>query len=158
MNLHISPAPVRKSIVVKAGIDKAFAVFTGSMERWWPKSHSINRATEQVEVLLEPRVQGRWFERGADGSECQWGHVMAWEPPSRVLLAWQIGADWKYDPDFLTEVEIRFTAEGAQTTRVDLEHRNLDRFGEKAAESRAAFDSEGGWTGILKVYAEIAAA
>ncbi|MFZ5674491.1 MAG: SRPBCC family protein [Pseudomonadota bacterium] len=158
MNLHISPAPVRKSIVVKAGIDKAFAVFTESMGRWWPKSHSINRATEQVAVVLEPKPQGRWYERGADGSECQWGHVLAWEPPGRVLLAWQIGADWKYDPSFLTEVEIRFTAEGAQATRIDLEHRNLERFGEKAAESRAAFDSEGGWTGILKVYAEIAAA
>lgn len=158
MNLHISPAPVRKSIVVKAGIDKAFAVFTGSMGRWWPKSHSINRATEQVEVLLEPRVQGRWYERGADGSECQWGHVIAWEPPGRVLLAWQIGANWTFDPTFLTEVEIRFTPEGTDATRIDLEHRNLERFGDKAAEQRTAFDSEGGWMGILKVYAEIAAA
>lgn len=158
MNLHIAPAPVRKSIVVKAGIDKAFAVFTGSMGRWWPKSHSINRATEQVDVVMEPKPRGRWYERGADGSECQWGHVLAWEPPRRVLLAWQIGADWKFDPDFLTEVEIRFTAESAETTRVDLEHRNLERFGERAAESHAAFDSDGGWSGILKVYAETAAA
>lgn len=158
MNLHISPAPVRKTIVVKAGIDKAFTVFTGDMGRWWPKSHSINRATEQVAVVLEPKPRGRWYERGADGSECQWGHVMVWEPPGRVLLAWQIGADWQYDPAFLTEVEIRFTAEGAQATRIDLEHRHLERFGEKAAESRTAFDSEGGWMGILKVYAETVAA
>lgn len=158
MNLPFAPAPVRKSIVVKAGIDKAFAVFTGSMGRWWPKSHSINPATEQVDVLLEPKPQGRWYERGADGSECQWGYVLAWEPPGRVLLAWQIGADWKFDPEFLTEVEIRFTAESAEATRIDLEHRNLERFGEKAAESRAAFDSDGGWSGILKVYAETAAA
>jgi uncharacterized protein YndB with AHSA1/START domain len=157
MNLHIAPAPVRKSIVVKARIDKAFAVFTGSMGRWWPKSHSINRATDQVDVVMEPKVRGRWYERGADGSECQWGHVLFWEPPSRVVLAWQIGADWKFDAEFLTEVEIRFTAESAETTRIDLEHRNLERFGEKAAESHAAFDSEGGWIGILKVYAEAAA-
>lgn len=156
MNLQISPAPVRKTVIVKAAMDKAFAVFTKDMARWWPKSHSINPASPQVDVVLEPKVQGRWYELGADGAECQWGHVLAWEPPHRVLLAWQIGADWKYDPTLVTEVEIRFTSEGAHATRVDLEHRNLDRFGDKAAEARAAFDSEGGWSGLLSAYAQIA--
>lgn len=156
MNLQISPAPVRKTVIVKASVDKAFAVFTKDMARWWPKSHSINPASPQIDVVIEPKVQGRWYERGADGSECQWGLVLAWEPPKRVLLAWQIGADWKYDATLVTEVEIRFTAQGADATRIDLEHRNLDRFGDKAAEQRASFDSEGGWSGLLSAYAQIA--
>jgi uncharacterized protein YndB with AHSA1/START domain len=107
-------------------------------------------------VVLEPKVGGRWFEIGEDGSQCNWGKVLAWEPPTRVLLAWQIGADWKYDPDLVTEVEVTFTPIEGGATRVDLEHRNLERFGDKIDTVRAAIDSEGGWSGILKVYAESA--
>lgn len=157
MNLQITPAPVRKSIVVKAGIDKAFAVFTGSMASWWPKTHSINPGSPQADVVLEPKVGGLWYELGADGSRCQWGHVLAWDPPKRVLLAWQISADWQFDPTLVTEVEIRFTPEGAGETRMELEHRHLDRFGAKADEQRTALDGQGGWTALLNAYAEIAA-
>jgi uncharacterized protein YndB with AHSA1/START domain len=114
----------------------------------------MSRSAPQQDVIVEPREGGRWYERGEDGSECQWGHVIEWDPPRRLLLAWQIGADWRFDPALVTELEIRFTPEGPNATRIDLEHRNLDRFGEKAAETRASLDSAGGWTGLLKAFAE----
>ena len=151
----IHPAPVRKSITVKADAARAFEVFTGRIGSWWPRSHCI-ASSPQKDVVLEPRAGGRWYEIGEDGSQCNWGKVLAWEPPVRVVLAWQIGADWKYDPDLTTEVEVTFTPVEGGATRVDLEHRNLERFGDKAETVRASIDSEGGWGGILKVYAEVA--
>jgi uncharacterized protein YndB with AHSA1/START domain len=126
----IVPAPVRKSMLVPAPPDKAFEVFTRGMGRWWSKEHSIN-TSPMVDVVIEPRAGGRWYERGEDGSECQWGHVIAWEAPKRLVLAWQLNGDWKFDASLITEVEIRFTAEGG-ATRVELEHRDLEKFGEKA--------------------------
>jgi uncharacterized protein YndB with AHSA1/START domain len=154
MSTTIAPAPVRKSIRVKAPPAKAFEVFTAGMGRWWIKTHSIN-ASPLKDVIMEPRAGGRWFERGEDGSECPWGRVIAWEPPSRVLLAWQIGGDWKFDPDLVTEVEVRFTPEG-DGTRVDLEHRDIERFGDRADAVRAAFESAEGWGGLLERFAELA--
>jgi uncharacterized protein YndB with AHSA1/START domain len=155
MTTTITPAPVRKSIRVKAPPTRAFEVFTAGMGRWWIKTHSIN-ASPLADVIIEPRAGGRWFERGEDGSECPWGHVIAWEPPSRLLLAWQIGGDWKFDPDLVTEVEVRFTPE-RDGTRVDLEHRNIERFGANADAIRAAFESPEGWGGLLDSFAAIAA-
>jgi uncharacterized protein YndB with AHSA1/START domain len=156
-SLTIRPAPVRKSITVKADTARAFEVFTGRIGSWWPRSHCI-APSPQKDVVLEPKVGGRWFEIGEDGSQCNWGKVLAWEPPTRVLLAWQINANWKYDPDLITEVEVTFTPVEGGATRVDLEHRNLERFGDKVEAVRNSIDSEGGWTGILKVYAESAEA
>jgi uncharacterized protein YndB with AHSA1/START domain len=153
----IQPAPVRKSITVKADAARAFEVFTGGMGRWWPRSHCV-AASPQKDVVMEPKAGGRWYEIGEDGSYCNWGKVLAWEPPTRVLLAWQISADWKYDPDLITEVEVTFTPLDGGLTRVDLEHRNIERFGDKLEPIRAALDSEGGWSGILKIYAEVAEA
>lgn len=152
----IRPAPVRKSIVVKADIARAFEVFTGRMALWGPASHSIG-TSPQKDVVLEPRAGGRWFERGEDGSESEWGKVLAWEPPSRLLLAWQIDGSWKYNPEFLTEVAVTFTTLSPDTTRVELEHRNLERFGDQLETVRAALESDEGWSGLLKRYAEIAA-
>jgi uncharacterized protein YndB with AHSA1/START domain len=157
MNLRISPAPVRKSVLVKAPPAKAFEVFAARMGSWWPKSHSVG-AAPQVDVVVEPRAGGRWYERNADGSECPWGHVLAWEPPSRLLLAWQLNAEWQFDKNLVTEVELRFIAEGADMTRVELEHRLLERMGKKAEEVRTSIDSPGGWSGILEGYAAVAAA
>ena len=151
----IRPAPVRKSITVKADAAHAFEVFTRGIGRWWPRTHCI-ASSPQKDVVLEPKAGGRWFEIGEDGSECNWGRVLAWEPPTRVLLGWQINGEWKYDPDFLTEVEVTFTVLSARETRVDLEHRNLERFGDKGNEVRGMIDSPDGWGGILKRYAEVA--
>jgi len=151
----IRPAPVRKSIVVKADAAHAFEVFTARISNWWPRSHSVG-ASPQTSVVMEPRSGGRWYEIGQDGSQCIWGKVLAWEPPSRLLLAWQISGDWKYDPDLVTEVEVKFTSLGGGETRVELEHRNIERFGDKAETMRSAIDSEGGWSAIVKLYAEAA--
>ncbi|MEU2930980.1 SRPBCC family protein [Streptomyces sp. NPDC007251] len=150
--------PIRKSVTVNAPIDKAFTVFTQGMDSWWPRqSHHIGES-EMKEAVLEGKEGGRWYEIGEDGSECEWGRVLAWEPPARLVLAWQIDATWHFDPQLLTEVEIRFTAEGPERTRVDLEHRNLDRFGDARQQVRSAFDSPGGWPGLLGRFAQAAAA
>ena len=129
----ITPAPVRRSLFVKATPEHAFEVFTSGFDRWWPKGHSVG-ASPQKTAVLEPMAGGRWYEVGEDGGETQWGEVMTWEPPVRVVLIWRIGADWKCDPDLHTEVEVRFTpegegvppelvqpgAQGAQAVRIDL--------------------------------------
>ena len=153
----ISPAPVRRSVKVNAAPQKAFDVFTSGMGKWWPKQHSLNSKSPQQDVIVEPHAGGRWYERSEDGSECEWGRVLTWEPPARVVLAWQINGNWQYDREFETEVEVRFIADGSGT-RVELEHRNLERFGDKADEVRAAFDSPEGWNGGLQLFAKAVAA
>jgi len=142
---------VRKTVRVSAPPSRAFEIFTAGMSRWWIKSHSINKSPIK-DIVLEGRAAGRWFERGEDGSECQWGKVLAWEPPSRLVLAWQINQKWQFDPNLLTEVEVRFIGDG-DGTLVELEHRNLDRFGAAAEDMWKAFDSPGGWTGLLQSFA-----
>jgi uncharacterized protein YndB with AHSA1/START domain len=150
---QISPAPVRKTITVRTGIEHAFSVFTREMGRWWLKSHTLNTSSPQKDVIIEPKPNGRWYEFSADGSECQWGHVIEWDPPKRVLLAWQINADWQFDAALVTEVEVRFTPEGGNTTRIDLEHRLLERFGERAESVRQSLDGAGGWASLLEACA-----
>jgi uncharacterized protein YndB with AHSA1/START domain len=152
MSQTIKPAPVRKSVVVNASPERAFEVFTAGFNDWWPRSHSIG-ASPLDKAVIEPRDKGRWFGKLQDGSEAEWGDVLAWDPPSRVLLAWRIGADWQYHADLLTEVEVTFTLEG-KATRVVLEHRHLERMGAEAEGMRAQFDSEGGWSGLLQMYAD----
>jgi uncharacterized protein YndB with AHSA1/START domain len=153
MTLQITPAPIRKSIHVNTTPERAFKVFTGDMTRWWKPEHHIGTAPFK-EVVLEPRVGGRWHEVASDGAECEWGKVLVWEPPHRVVLAWQLTGEWKYDADFVTEVEVRFIADGGRT-RVELEHRNLERYGTKSDEVRAAFDLPDGWNGSLVAFAAI---
>ncbi|PTL86008.1 ATPase [Vitiosangium sp. GDMCC 1.1324] len=150
------PVSVKKEIVVEAPQERAFRVFTEGIGRWWPREHHIGKA-ELKEVVLEPRVGGRWFERGVDGSECLWGKVLVYEPPRRVVLAWQINAQWQYDETFSTEVEVLFSPEGPKRTRVELEHRDLERFGDQQETIRKAFESGGGWAGILAEYQKLAA-
>ena len=152
--LAIKPAPVRKSVSVKASPEQAFRVFTERFDAWWPRSHSIGESPLK-EAVIEGRAGGRWYGRLENGTEANWGDVLAWEPPRRLLLAWRIGANWQYDPDLLTEVEVTFTPEVGGATRVELEHRHLERMGEGAEGARASFDSDGGWGGLLKMYAEL---
>ncbi|HVR07224.1 MAG TPA: SRPBCC family protein [Thermoanaerobaculia bacterium] len=148
---------VKKSVMVEAPQAHAFAVFTERQGGWWPlASHHIGKVQAETAVL-EPRAGGRWYERGVDGSECEWGRVLVWEPPHRVVLGWELAADWRHDPSLQTEVEVRFVAVGPQTTRVELEHRHLERYGDKAEQMKAGLGSEGGWTGILQIYAAAAA-
>jgi len=152
----IVPAPVRKAVEVGASPDRAFAFFTARMGRWWRPDHSLLDGLPRADVVVEPRVGGRWYERATDGSECNWGKVLEWEPPGRVVLAWQLDADWRYDPDLITELEIRFVAVAESRTRVELEHRKLENFGVRAEEIRAALDSYNAWQGGLERFAELA--
>lgn len=140
---------IKKQLVVEAPIARAFEVFAATMGTWWPVEHHIGK-TAFAAIVIEPRVGGRWFERGTDGTECQWGKVLVWEPPARLVLAWQLDSTFKYDPALVTEVDIRFTAIGERSTRVEFEHRNLDRFGEVAAKIGPMMDE--GWGQILASY------
>ena len=109
-------------------------------------------------VVIEPRPGGRWYERGVDGVECLWGQVLLWEPERRVVLVWQLNAQWTFDPSIRTEVDVRFTAIDDRTTRVDLEHRGLEAYGADATAMRDTFDSPNGWNGMLEHYARVAGA
>jgi uncharacterized protein YndB with AHSA1/START domain len=150
-------AAVRHSITVAAPRERAFTTFTQGFNRWWPRTHKIGPA-ELDEAVIEEREGGRWYERDVDGSECDWGTVLVWDPPARLVLAWQISGEWAYDADLHTEVEVSFVAEGPDRTRVELEHRGLDAFGERADEMRDTFDSPGGWPGILERFGQAVAA
>src|SRR5688572_32818321 len=153
---HAGP-PLRKTIVVAASAERAFQVFTEEMSTWWPLASKHIGKADATSVVMEPFVGGRWFERGVDGSECDWGTVLTWDPPRRLVLSWEISSDWRHDPSIQTEVEVRFSTEGA-STRVDLEHRLLHHYGEKAAQMRGIFDSEQGWKGLLHAFAARASA
>ena len=153
MSQTITVAPVRRRTRVNTDPARAFDIFTSGMTRWWPRKHTINTSPIQ-EIVVEPRVGGRWLERGEDGSECQWGKVLAWEPPERLMLAWQINPHWQYDPDLTTEVEVLFLADG-DGTMVELEHR-LDGYGAAAEQMRQVFDSPEGWTGTLEDFVKAA--
>ena len=152
MNGMIQPAPVRRSVDVKVSQKRAFEVFTGSISAWWPRSHHIGE-TELKSIIIEPREGGRWFETGEDGVETEWGRVLVWDPYGRLVLAWQVSAAFKYDPQLLTEVELNFTPVSERQTRVELEHRNLDRFGDKAEQVASQVGAPGGWTKVLEDYA-----
>ncbi|MGH3716950.1 MAG: SRPBCC family protein [Micromonosporaceae bacterium] len=141
------------TVTVAVPIEKAFRVFTESLHTWWPAEYHIGRA-EMAEPVMEPKAGGRWYERGVDGSECDWGQVLVWEPPSRLVVTWQITGEWQYDPDpeRASEVEVRFTADGPEQTTVQLEHRFLERLvGGQAM--HAAISGDGGWAGVLRHYA-----
>jgi uncharacterized protein YndB with AHSA1/START domain len=152
-----APHCVRKVVSVQVPPRVAWRVFTQKMATWWPLStHKIGKA-RAVDAIIEARVGGRWYERGDDGSTCDWGRVLVWDPTDRLVLTWEITADWKHDPSLETEVEVRFTAEG-NGTRVELEHRRLDLYGSRRDEMRGIFDSLNGWKGILDAFASRAAA
>ena len=153
MTQTMAVAPVRKRVRVAAPPERAFEIFTRSMGRWWPKGHSI-AASPLQDIVVEPRSGGRWAERGEDGKETLWGKVLAWEPPARVLLGWQLSPQWQYDPNLLTELEIRFSPDG-QGTLVELEHR-MDGYGEAAEPMRQQMEGPEAWEGLLKLFAAAA--
>jgi len=146
---------VRHTIAVDVPQEKAFAVFTDGLDRWWPRTHKIGPEALETAVL-EGREGGRWYERDTDGSECDWGKFIVWEPPSRLVLAWQITGEWAYDAGFSTEVEVTFVPEGPDRTRVEVEHRGLDAYGDQASDMRDQFSSPGGWPGLLEAFAAAA--
>ncbi len=148
---------VRMSITVDAPIADAFSVFTDGIDSWWPREHTIGEAA-LAEVIVEPRAGGRAYSLDVNGGECDWGRVLAYEPPHRVVLSWDISLRWKPEPDpaKCSEVDVRFTAESPDRTRVELEHRHLERHGEGWEQMRDAVGSPGGWTRTLEAYAAVA--
>lgn len=147
---------IRRTLTIGVPVEQAFRVFTDAFDSWWPPDYHLGEA-EMAEAILEPREGGRWYERGVDGSECEWGRVLIWEPPHRVVLAWQVNGQWKYDPDpeHACEIELRFIPDGPGQTVVELEHRDLD----KLVGGQAIYDmvtGAGGWTTVLDRYAKAA--
>jgi uncharacterized protein YndB with AHSA1/START domain len=148
---------VQKVIVVNVDPERAFSVFTQNMGKWWPKEHHIG-VSPLVAVVVEPRSGGRWYEKDEDGSECQWGTVLVYEPPHRVVFAWHLNGDFEFvaDPVKASEVEVRFIPETANKTRVELEHRHFERHGESGDRLRTQVDQPGGWTYVLAGYGRTA--
>jgi uncharacterized protein YndB with AHSA1/START domain len=155
MTTQAQEASVQKQIVVEAPIERAFSVFTEDFDSIKPREHNM-LAVEIAETVFEPREGGRIYDRGVDGSECQWARVLAYEPPDRVVFSWDINPQWQIESDLekTSEVEVRFISETPERTRVELEHRNLDRHGEGWEGERGAVDSEGGWALYLERFAE----
>ena len=149
---------VRKTITVRATQERAFAVFTKDFGTWWPTEHHIG-AADLADAIIEPKVGGRYYERGVDGSECDWGQVLAYEPPDRLVLSWSLQGDWTYNPDpaKASEIEVRFIAEAPDRTRVELEHRHIERH-DLADAVIKGIESPDGWSGILARYADKLAA
>lgn len=144
---------VRKVMSVEAPQSIAWRVFTQGMGKWWPLgAYKIGKANA-VDAVMEPHVGGRWYERGEDGSTCDWGRVLVWEPPSRLVLTWDINANWQHDPSLNTEIEVLFISESKNRTRVELEHRRLDRYGARRDEMRTIFDKTGDWGRLLAAFA-----
>jgi uncharacterized protein YndB with AHSA1/START domain len=154
----IDPNSVRKVITVDAPQAVAWRVFTQKMGSWWPLANYKIGKAPAVDAVIEPHAGGRWYERGDDGSTCEWGTVLSWEPPSRLVLSWDISADWQPDPALKTEIEVNFIPDGDHVTRVEFEHRLLDRYGARRDEMRRVFDVEGDWGRLLAQFAQAAAA
>jgi len=149
---------VHTAIVVEAPIERAFRVFTEDFDRVKPREHNM-LGVDIAETVFEPRAGGRVYDRGVDGSEYQWARVLAFEPPDRVVFSWDLSPQFQIesDPDKTSEVEVRFIAESAERTRVELEHRNLDRHGEGWEGTREAVGGDGGWPLYLQRYAQVVA-
>ena len=159
MSTQAEQTSIRTSIVVNAPIERAFAVFVEDFDSVKPREHNLLGA-DIAETVFEPHAGGHIYDRGVDGSECRWARVLAYEPPDRVVFSWDISPHWQLvaDPDEASEVEVRFVPETPERTRVELEHRHLDRHGDGWEGVRAGVESAGGWPLYLRRYAEQIAA
>jgi uncharacterized protein YndB with AHSA1/START domain len=155
MSTQATDTSVRQSIVVPAPVDRAFSVFTDGFGTFKPPEHNLLEV-EIAETVFETHVGGHIYDRGVDGSECRWARVLAYEPPNRVVFSWDISPQWQIetDPDKTSEVEVRFIAEGEDRTRVELEHRNLDRHGPGWEGARDSVAADQGWSLYLSRFAE----
>ena len=158
MSTHAAETSIGASVVVAAPIERAFSVFTKDFGRFKPREHNLLQA-EIAETVFEPRVGGHLYDRGVDGSECRWARVLAYEPPHRVLFSWDISPQWQLESDLAktSEVEVRFIAEAPDRTRVELEHRNLERHGEGWESVREGVAGDEGWPLYLSRFAALLA-
>ena len=154
MSTQAAGTAVQAEIVVEAPIERAFAVFTEGLGAWFPAEYNL-LAVDIAERVFEPRVGGQVYDRGVDGTECRWGRVLAYDPPNRVVFSWDIDPRWQIesDPEKTSEVEVRFCSEAPERTRVELEHRNLERHGDGWESARDALRGEGGWEWALQGFA-----
>ena len=148
MNEMTVIAPVRKTVHVRAPIAHAFEVFTGGLTRWWPLDHGVGKKPIQ-KVLMEPRLGGRWLEISEDGTETPVATITVWEPPHRFVMVWQVNAKWQPDVAMTSEVDVRFTADGADATHVELVHHKFETMGAEAGASMRK-DVDGGWPGLIE--------
>src|SRR5687768_3629261 len=150
VTMQESEAVVKKSVVVKASIEHCFEVFTARFDSWWPREHKIGKAALE-KAVLEPRAGGRYYERCVDGSECDWGTVLEFSPPNRVVLAWHLDPSWSYDPnpERASRVEVTFADAGDGTTRVELVHSHIERHGTGWQKIRDSVNAADGWSEIL---------
>ncbi len=158
MSTPATDTSIRTSVVVEVPIDRAFYAFVTEFDKVKPREHNM-LAVEIAESVFEPRVGGRVFDRGVDGSECQWARVLAYEPPDRIVFSWDIAPTWQIETDLerTSEVEVRFIADGDERTRVELEHRHLDRHGDGWESERDAVEGDGGWPLYLGRFADLVA-
>ena len=156
MSTQAQDTAVRAEVVVDAPLERAFSVFTEDFGSFKPPEHNM-LAVEIAETVFEPRVGGHLYDRGVDGSECRWARVLAYEPPNRVVLSWDISPQWQLETDHekTSEVEVRFVAEGPERTRVELEHRNLERHGEGWEAEREGVAGAEGWPLYLQRFADV---
>jgi uncharacterized protein YndB with AHSA1/START domain len=155
MNTQAERTSIRTEVVVEASRDRAFRVFTERFDEIKPREHNLLEV-DIAESVFEPRAGGRVYDRGVDGSECQWARVLAYEPPDRIVFTWDISPRWQLEPDVgrTSEVEVRFVAEAEERTRVELEHRNLDRHGEGWEGLREGVAGDQGWPLYLERFTE----
>jgi uncharacterized protein YndB with AHSA1/START domain len=155
MSTQATDTSVRNSVVVEAPIERAFSVFTDGFGSFKPPEHNMLEV-EIAETVFESHVGGNIYDRGVDGSECRWARVLAFEPPNRVVFSWDISPQWQIetDPERTSEVEVRFVAEAPERTRVELEHRNLDRHGDGWEAERDGVGGDQGWPLYLDRFAE----
>jgi uncharacterized protein YndB with AHSA1/START domain len=156
MTTQAQEASVRTQVVVEAPIERAFRVFTEEFGSFKPPEHNLLGA-DIAETVFEPRVGGHLYDRGVDGSECRWARVLAYEPPNRVVISWDISPRWQLESDLekTSEVEVRFLSETPERTRVELEHRALERHGEGWEAVREGVGGEGGWPLYLQRFADL---
>ena len=143
--------PVKKSVTVSASPERAFELFTEHTAKWWKEGQSSGNPWFR-DFRMEPHAGGKWTEVKADGKIIQWGKVLEWQPGKRLLLAWQLNSSFAYDPEFVTEVDISFVGSENGHTKVTLEHRNLERFGEAAQSFETELDK--GWLRHLTSFAD----
>jgi uncharacterized protein YndB with AHSA1/START domain len=158
MSTQAAQTTVRSSIVVEAPIEQAFSVFTEDFGSFKPREHNM-LGVEIAETVFEPHVGGHLYDRGVDGSECRWARVLAYEPPTRVAFSWDISPHWQIETDLdkTSEVEVRFISETPERTRVELEHRNLDRHGAGWEGLREGVEGGDGWPFYLRRFADVVA-
>lgn len=154
MNEQSPIAKVSKSVRVKAPVERAFDAFTVGLTRWWPQNHGIGEKPI-AKVWMEPKLGGRWIEQAESGKETLVATIIEWQPPHRLVLLWQINADWKPDSSMKSEVDIRFTAQGPNETLVELLHHKFETMGLTAG-TKMRNDVDGGWPGMLEKFAALA--